>query len=396
MDGMSAYQAILDSVRTARTEFEANRFGTAATAYQRASRLMTQYAKEAATQEEEQYRRNKALEYREKAQSLSARAQRPEEKPLAEKEPAPDGQDPLRAIVSSFYAAPQVGWDDIGGLEDVKRELRFTLALSLASAPEGVRLPTWRNLLFYGPPGTGKTLLAAATATAVADLATDQCAFFNVKVSSVLSKYFGESAKIISSLYAAARNASPSVVFFDEFESLTPDRESEESGPAWRILSTILAEMDGLAEKGRHTYVLTIAATNLPWKMDQAILSRFEKRVLIPPPDAAARERMLEILLGKSGFTFDGSYRELAKATEGYTGRELEQLCKRALNNMILEQNAELPSFLDGRLEALRAHRIAVRPLRLDDFRPLLQEITPSVTSKVMAPFLAYQAGEDF
>lgn len=393
---MSTYQAILDCVRLARTEFEANRFETAAHAYQKASRLMTNYAKEAVAREEEQYRKNKALEYREKAQSLLARAQRPDEKPLAEKEPAAARQDPLRDIVSSFYAAPQVSWDDIGGLEDVKRELRFTLALSLASAPAGVRLPTWRNLLFYGPPGTGKTLLAAATAKAIADLATDQCAFFNVKVSSVLSKYFGESAKIISELYAAARSASPSVVFFDEFESLTPDRESEESGPAWRILSTILAEMDGLAEKGRNAYVLTIAATNLPWKMDQAILSRFEKRVLIPPPDLPARERMLRVLVEKPGFMFDGDYEELARHTEGYTGRELEQICKRALNNMILEQNAELPSYLDGQLESLRAHKIALRALRADDFRPLLKDMTPSVTPKIMAPFLAYQAGQEF
>lgn len=393
---MSTYQAILDCVRLARTEFEANRFETAARAYQKASRLMANYAKEAVARDEEQYRKNKALEYREKAQSLLARAQRPDEKPLAEKEPAATRQDPLRDIVSSFYAAPQVSWDDIGGLEDVKRELRFTLALSLASAPEGVRLPTWRNLLFYGPPGTGKTLLAAATAKAIADLATDQCAFFNVKVSSVLSKYFGESAKIISELYAAARSASPSVVFFDEFESLTPDRESEESGPAWRILSTILAEMDGLAEKGRSAYVLTIAATNLPWKMDQAILSRFEKRVLIPPPDLPARERMLRVLVEKPGFVFDGDYGELARHTEGYTGRELEQICKRALNNMILEQNAELPSYLDGQLESLRAHTIALRALRADDFRPLLKDMTPSVTPKIMAPFLAYQAGQEF
>ncbi len=391
---MSRYQAILDCVRAARADFDAQRFEQAARAYQRASRLMAQFAKDAATQSEEQYRRRKALEYREKAQSLLARAQRPEEKPLAEKEAVSERQDPLRDIVSSFYAAPQVSWEDIGGLDDVKRDLRFTLALSLATPPEGVRLPAWRNLLFYGPPGTGKTLLAAGAAKAVADLATDQCAFFNVKVSSVLSKYFGESAKIISSLYAAARNASPSVVFFDEFESLTPDRESEESGPAWRILSTILAEMDGLAEKGRQTYVLTIAATNLPWKMDQAVLSRFEKRVLIPPPDTPARARMLRLFIEKPGFTFDGDYQTLAEDTEGCTGRELEQLCKRALNHMLLEQNAQLPAYLDGPLDALRAHRIAVRPLRAEDFRPLLESMTPSVTPKVIAPFLAYQSGE--
>lgn len=391
---MSTHQRILDAVKRARAAVEAGKPSDGASQYQLASRLMTQHAGDARTDEDERYRKAKALEYREKARSLAGREGRPQEEPLAERGPGDGDSSSTRSVVSSFYAAPQVGWDDIGGLEGVKQELKFTLALSLAAPPEGVKLPVWRNLLFYGPPGTGKTLLAAATAKAVADLSSDQCAFFNVKVSSVMSKYFGESSKIISELYAAARNSSPSVVFFDEFESLTPDRDSDESGPAMRILSTILAEMDGLAEKGRDNLVITIAATNLPWKMDSAVLSRFEKRILIPPPDQGARQAIFQQLIHKSGFLFDGEYKDLAAQSEGYTGRELQQLCKRALNTMILEQNSRLPDLLEGDLAAIREHRIATRSLRMDDFTPLFQESSPSVTHVQMKPYLAYQAGE--
>src|SRR5690606_26180668 len=119
---------------------------------------------------------------------------------------------------------------------------------------------------FYGPPGTGKTILAAATSNALRKGAHEKrgAMFFNVKVSGVMSKYFGESSKIISEIYGTARDNSPSVVFLDEFESLTGKRGSDEqSGAERRILSTILSELDGLSEKGRSDiFVLTIAAAN--------------------------------------------------------------------------------------------------------------------------------------
>jgi SpoVK/Ycf46/Vps4 family AAA+-type ATPase len=116
-----------------------------------------------------------------------------------------------------------------------------------------------------GPPGTGKTLLAAATAGNL------EATFFNVKVSSLLSKYFGESTKLISALYSVARRLSPAVIFLDEFESLTPSRGSGESGSERRIVSTLLAELDGLQGKDDDSFVMTICATNLPWLLDLAI-----------------------------------------------------------------------------------------------------------------------------
>src|SRR5439155_13430442 len=212
-----------------------------------------------------------------------------------------------------------VTWDQIGGLEETKREIKYALALSIAKAPEGVQIPTWRNVLFYGPPGTGKTLLAAATSNAIRLNAKDEtrAVFFNVKVSSVMSKYFGESTKIVSELYGQARDTSPAVVFLDEFEALAISRDNDNSGPERRILSTILSELDGLSEKGRRDiYVLTIAATNRPWDLDPAVLSRFEKKILIPLPDEATRRAILEIHLAKKGFKTAVPLADLAALTD--------------------------------------------------------------------------------
>src|SRR5205814_715183 len=153
--------------------------------------------------------------------------------------------------------------------------------------------------------------------------------FYNVKVSSILSKYFGESSKIISELYGTARDTSPSVVFLDEFESLAGQRDASDSGAERRILSTLLSELDGMDSKGRtDLYVLTIAATNRPWDLDNAVLSRFEKKILIPLPDETTRDRILKIHLQKKGFTTDVPYDELVRLTNGHSGREIERFCK--------------------------------------------------------------------
>jgi katanin p60 ATPase-containing subunit A1 len=187
--------------------------------------------------------------------------------------------------VLSLIHKSDVQWGDIGGLEDTKDSIKSAYALALAQKPAGVQVSSWRNLLMYGPPGTGKTLLAAATAGNL------EATFFNVKVSSLLSKYFGESTKLISALFSVARRLSPAVIFLDEFESLTPVRGSGESGAERRIVSTLLAELDGLQAKDDTGFVLTICATNLPWLLDLAILSRFQRRIYVPLPDPDARRR---------------------------------------------------------------------------------------------------------
>jgi SpoVK/Ycf46/Vps4 family AAA+-type ATPase len=283
-----------------------------------------------------------------------------------------------------------VTWGDIGGLDDTKRDIKYALGLSLAKPPEGVKITTFRNILFYGPPGTGKTLLAAATSNSLKVTTEGQALFFNVKVSGILSKYFGESSKIISELYGAARDNSPSVVFLDEFESLTTNRDSgEQSGAERRILSTILSELDGLAEKGRsEIFVLTIAATNRPWDIDAAVMSRFEKQILIPLPDAVSRRAILDIHLGRRGYVLEAELDDLVGVTNGYSGREIERLCKEATGEMIEELNADLPDIIDKGLAGTRAYQVKVRPLNVADFKKAAEHIKPQTSPADMQRYI--------
>jgi SpoVK/Ycf46/Vps4 family AAA+-type ATPase len=264
--------------------------------------------------------------------------------------------------------------------------------MTLAQQPAGMRIAAWTRILFYGPPGTGKTLLAAATSNAVRSSEDVASVFYNVKVSSILSKYFGESSKILSELYGTARDTSPSVVFLDEFESLAGQRDQGDSGAERRILSTLLSELDGMDSKGRpDLYVLTIAATNRPWDLDGAVLSRFEKKVLIPLPDAPTRERILRIHLEKKGYGSGTSYAELAAMTEGYSGREIERFCKEVVTGMVEECNREIPGLVDRGLDAVRKHRLKVRPLAKADFDAAARLIHPQTTPEEMRKYYEWR-----
>jgi len=264
-----------------------------------------------------------------------------------------------------------VRWQDIGGLEDTKDSIKSAYALALAKKPAGVQVSSWRNLLLYGPPGTGKTLLAAATAGNL------EATFFNVKVSSLLSKYFGESTKLISALYSVARRLSPAVIFLDEFESLTPARGSGESGAKRRIVSTLLAELDGLQAKDESGFVLTISATNLPWLLDLAILSRFHRRIYVPLPDEAARNAILDIHLTRRGHTTKIPITELVRRTEGFAGREVEQLCLIAINAMIRRANPSLLKMVDKGLTSISEYELKVQPIAEEDFAQGFAQIRP-------------------
>jgi SpoVK/Ycf46/Vps4 family AAA+-type ATPase len=251
---------------------------------------------------------------------------------------------------------------------------------------------SFRNMLFYGPPGTGKTLLAAATSNALKTSRDRKAVFFNVKVSSVLSKYFGESTKIISELYGMARDTSPAVVFLDEFEALAQSRDDgENTGPERRILSTILAELDGLSEKGRSDiYVLTIAATNRPWDLDAAVLSRFEKKILIPLPDQSTREKILDILLDRRGYQVELPRARLIEMTKGYSGREIERFCKEAANLMVREMNEGIPGLVDRGFEFVRKYQLKVRPLTGRDFEFAASTITAQTSPDDMERYVRW------
>ena len=216
--------------------------------------------------------------------------------------------------------------------------------------------------------------------------------FYNVKVSSILSKYFGESSKILSELYGTARDTSPSVVFLDEFESLAGKRDSGDSGAERRILSTLLSELDGMDGKGRSDiYVMTIAATNRPWDLDAAVLSRFEKKILIPLPDVDTREKILRIHLEKKGYTVDVPFPELARRIDGYSGREIERFCKEVTTGMIEEMNRDIPALVDRGLDAVKKHKIKVRPLTAEDVEAALRTIHPQTPAEEMKKYYSWK-----
>ncbi len=388
---------------------------TAAMKYDAAHKLAMQLADSAPDREKEWELKERAKKYRRYAEDLrqgsvpvgsAARksAPPPSELKAGGKKKSKEKGDAaeLKRVVDGLMQTARVTWDDIGGLADVKQEIKFALGIWLAKPPKGpdgkpVRIQSWRNMLFYGPPGTGKTLLAAATSRALKTQAERGAVFYNVKVSSVLSKYFGESTKIISELYGQARDLSPAVVFLDEFESLAGSRdEGTDTGPERRILSTILAELDGLAEKGRtDIYVLTIAATNRPWDLDAAVLSRFDKRILIPLPDPTTRRSILEILIDRKGLETKVPYEDLTAMCEGYSGREIERFCKEAQNRMVQEMNLGIPSLVDKGLESIRSHMLKIRPLTAEDFDTARSRIRPQTSPEEMNRYLKWKEESD-
>ncbi len=384
----------LDKARGARDKGDK---ATAAKYYEQAHEFMLKFSQQAVSRDSEEWRKARALEYREIARKL--RAGEPIETvksdnggPSTTHTTAAGAGSEIKNVISGLVYNSPTTWDMIGGLDETKREIKLTLGMSLAQPPESVQIHPWTKILLFGPPGTGKTLLAAATSNSLKTKEGRSCVFFNVKVSNILSKYFGESSKILSELYGTARDASPSVVFLDEFESISAKRDASDSGAERRILSTLLSELDGLDTKGRRDlFVLTIAATNRPWDLDEAILSRFEKMVLVPLPDPAAREQILHIHLGKRGYKSQVPPATLAQMTHGYSGREIERFCKQAIKGMIQEMNTDLPAVVDKGLEAAREYQIRVRELTLKDFTSAAECITPLTSDEEMKRYIQWQ-----
>ncbi len=365
----------------------------AAKQYYAAARWLRSYAESAVTPEIRKERMDKADQLANLARGLAGQAPTPSRKvkpesaskPASQAEPQA-GEDDYEEEVLQLIHKSDVKWDQIGGLEDTKNAIKSAYALALAKKPEGVQISSWRNLLLYGPPGTGKTLLAAATAGNL------EATFFNVKVSSLLSKYFGESTKLISALYSVARRLSPAVIFLDEFESLTPSRGSGESGSERRIVSTLLAELDGLQGKDDDSFVMTICATNLPWLLDLAILSRFQRRIYVPLPDPAAREAILGIQLTRKGHHSQVTIQELVERTDGFAGRELEQVGQIAINNMIRRANPDLLQVVDSGLGKLTAYELRIEQLTIGDFESAFSQIKPLADPRVVRRYELWQA----
>ena len=221
---------------------------------------------------------------------------------------------------------PNVSWDDVAGLSSAKDALKEAVILPI-KFPQlftGKRKP-WSGILLYGPPGTGKSYLAKAVAT------QSNSTFFSVSSSDLVSKWMGESERLVKQLFAMAREARPSIIFIDEVDSLCGTRGEGESEASRRIKTEFLVQMNGV-HNDHETEVLVLGATNIPWALDSAIKRRFEKRVYIPLPELDARRRMFELNIGSTPCTLTPrDIRTLAAQTEGYSGADVAVVVREAL-----------------------------------------------------------------
>jgi SpoVK/Ycf46/Vps4 family AAA+-type ATPase len=152
-------------------------------------------------------------------------------------------------------------------------------------------------------------------------------------------------------------------VFIDEVESISPSRSEDLSGAERRVLATLLSELDGMADKGKDTFVLTVAATNTPWMIDDAVLSRFGRSVYVPLPDREARRRMLNIHIDDAGYSLACPIEGLVGRSEGYSGREIQQVSSAAIEQMLIEANPEVLRLVDRGRKAVQSYELKVIPI---------------------------------
>ena len=298
----------------------------------------------------------------------------------------------LIAQVDGFTQTSSVTWDDIGGLDSLVSDLKKALASAVVKYPEGIKREASGDILMVGPPGTGKTMLAAALANSIClDGMTGR--FYNVGLAGLKGHYQGNTEKTISLLYETARENSPSLVFMDEIDSLCTSRGQGGDASSRAILGVMLAEMDGMQKKSsdpRSSFVLTVAATNTPWSLDPALLSRFgENRVLVPAPDASGRRAILEKLIVRHGYALEnaGDLDWLADdaQTKGYSGRDLRSLTSVAKRAMEMEMNPNLSNWKD--LKEVSGTEVKLRPLTHADFTLAMKRVPPSINDKMMDDF---------
>ena len=295
--------------------------------------------------------------------------------------------DQLRSQIEALISESKVKWDDIGGLEKVKQLMMETIVISGLKKPESIK--PWKGILLFGPPGTGKTLLAAAAAGSL------NATFINVEAGKVLSKYFGESSKLIGALYEVARERAPTIIFIDEFDALSLSRDGEVSEASRRMLSSLLNALDGLQDKKSDKFILTLAATNTPWNLDQAVLSRFPRRINISLPDEKAVQEIIKIHMKD----LDISKVDLSRISQEcisrmYSGRDLSTLCQVTMWNMIKEENQNLSELASLSYDELMKKSLKIRSLEMKDFDSALENVKTPLTKNDLERYEKW--GKDF
>lgn len=265
------------------------------------------------------------------------------------------------AMREVYIESPNVGWESVGGLDQVKQNLREAVEWPLKNSERFTRLgiDPPKGILLHGPPGCGKTLLARAVAT------ESEANFISVRGPEIFSKWVGESEKAIREIFRKARMAAPSIIFFDEFDSLVPNRgSSADSRVTERVISQLLTEIDGLLSLQN---VVVLAATNRPDIIDPAVLrpGRFDRRVYVPPPDSKARLKILKIKTQNMPLSEEVDPQTLSNRMDGYSGADIDSVVREA------------------GLNALRRN-VDVKEVTLADFEKAMSEVAPSLTPEMI------------
>jgi transitional endoplasmic reticulum ATPase len=263
------------------------------------------------------------------------------------------------AMREVYVEVPSVQWEDVGGLTDVKHELQEAVEWPIKK-PEvfkriGIRPP--KGILLFGPPGCGKTMLARAVAT------ESEANFISIKGPELFSKWVGESEKGIREIFRKGRSAAPSIIFFDELDSVAPRRGmgSDDSGASEHVISQLLTEMDGIEAL---VNVVVIGASNRPDMIDPALLrpGRFDRLIFVPPPDYATRLQILKIHTRNMPLAEGVDIDQITSQAAGYSGADLEAVCREA-GLISLRRNIETKS------------------VTMEDFRDALERVKPSMTA---------------
>ena len=373
---LRAYKAALKAEQSGHNQ-------EAAGAYRQAADFMRDYAGYALDPKVRQKRLQKSASLTEAAKVLKgtpqgkqARTHAAASQPQRSADDAPPQEqlgetEELDAQIKQLITRSTVAWQDVAGLDDTKAAIQTAYFSALAQKPPKVEISGGRGILLYGPPGTGKTLLAAATAGSL------DATFFNAKASDMLSKWFGESTQKVSALFRVARQMHPSVIFLDEIEALSLSRESTSNSANLQVVSTMLAELDGLGFKDEDQFVLSIGATNVPWLLDTGILRRFPKRIYVPLPDLPLRQAILELHITAKGHATTVPITDLAERTEGFSGDEIRQLCSTAVEQMIRRVNPDSLEIVKRGRDAVRDYTIKVEPITADEFAFAFSQIHP-------------------
>jgi len=298
------------------------------------------------------------------------------------------------ALRENVVEVPNVSWEDVGGLEDVKRELYETVQYPLEHADkfEKFGMQPSKGVLFYGPPGCGKTLLAKAIA--------NECGanFISIKGPELLTMWFGESEANVRELFDKARAAAPCILFFDEIDSIAKARgggASEAGGAGDRVINQILTEIDGV---GARKSVFVIGATNRPDILDNAVTrpGRLDQLIYIPLPDYKSRVSIFRANLRKSPVEPAVDIEQLASATEGFSGADITEICQRAAKNAIREsvnagiERAKLVAA--GEVDESSPYADPVPFIRKDHFEEAMSRARRSVSDKDIRQYEQFMA----